>query len=251
MNAELAVIGGVGFCLEGLADEIETPYGNVPVVFTRMKGQRVVFISRHGDGHLPPHKVNYRAIISAAKRCGAARVISTNTVGSMSSHPSGCIFLPYDFVEFTKSRCNTFFEDKAVHVDMSQPYCQELRALLAGAARSLCLTVSEGIYVCSEGPHLESPAQIMMLRQFGDVVGMTGYPEVVLAKEAALCYASLCIVTNPACGLAGKKKLSISEISDLMKKYSESVREIIYRAMQNIPAQRSCDCKDALSDASL
>ncbi|HOV52634.1 MAG TPA: MTAP family purine nucleoside phosphorylase, partial [Methanothrix sp.] len=167
MNAELAVIGGVGFCLEGLADEIETPHGDVPVVFTRMKGQRVVFISRHGDGHLPPHKVNYRAIISAAKRCGAARVISTNTVGSMSSHPSGCIFLPYDFVEFTKSRCNTFFEDKAVHVDMSQPYCQELRALLAEAARSLCLTVSEGIYVCSEGPHLESPAQIMMLRQFG------------------------------------------------------------------------------------
>ena len=169
----------------------------------------------------------------------------------MSSHPSGCIFLPYDFVEFTKSRCSTFFEDKAVHVDMSQPYCPELRALLAKAARSLCLTVSEGIYVCSEGPHLESPAQIMMLRQFGDVVGMTGYPEVVLAKEAALCYASLCIVTNPACGLACKKKLSVSEISDLMKKYSESVREVIYRASQNIPVQRSCDCKDALSDASL
>ena len=137
MNAELAVIGGVGFCLEGLADEIETPHGDVPVVFTRMKGRRVVFISRHGDGHLPPHKVNYRAIISAAKRCGASRVISTNTVGSMSSHSSGCIFLPYDFVEFTKSRCNTFFEDKAVHVDMSQPYCPELRAHLAEAARSL------------------------------------------------------------------------------------------------------------------
>ncbi|NMB85522.1 MAG: putative 6-oxopurine nucleoside phosphorylase [Methanosaeta sp. PtaB.Bin018] len=251
MNAELAVIGGVGFCLEGLADEIETPHGDVPVVFTRMKGRRVVFISRHGDGHLPPHKVNYRAIISAAKRCGASRVISTNTVGSMSSHSSGCIFLPYDFVEFTKSRCNTFFEDKAVHVDMSQPYCPELRAHLAEAARSLCLTVSEGIYVCSEGPHLESPAQIMMLRQFGDVVGMTGYPEVVLAKEAALCYASLCIVTNPACGLAGKKKLSVSEISDSMKKYCDSIREIIYRASQNIPAHRSCDCKDALSDASL
>lgn len=251
MNAELAVIGGVGFCLEGLADEIETPYGTVPVVFTRMKGRRVVFISRHGECHLPPHKVNYRAIISAAKRCGAARVISTNTVGSMSSHSSGCIFLPYDFVEFTKSRCSTFFEDKAVHVDMSQPYCPELRALLGEAARSLCLTVYEGIYVCSEGPHLESPAQIKMLRQFGDVVGMTGYPEVVLAKEAALCYASLCIVTNPACGLACKKKLSVSEISDLMKKYSESVREVIYRASQNIPAQRSCDCKDALSDASL
>jgi len=91
----------------------------------------------------------------------------------------------------------------------------------------------------------------MMMRQFGDVVGMTGYPEVVLAKEAALCYASLCIVTNPACGMAGKKKLSISEITDLMNKYCDNIREIIYRAAQNIPAERSCGCKDALSDASL
>jgi 5'-methylthioadenosine phosphorylase len=87
MNAELAVIGEVGFCLEGMVDEIETLYGKVPVAFTMMKGQRVVFISRHGDGHLPPHKVNYRTIISAAKKCGAEQVISTNAVGSMSSNP--------------------------------------------------------------------------------------------------------------------------------------------------------------------
>jgi len=251
MNPDLAVIGGVGFALEGLADEVETPYGKVPIVRSRMKGQKIVFISRHGDRHLPPHKVNYRAIISAAKISGASTVISTNTVGSMAGHLLGSIFLPSDFVEFTKCRPNTFFEDRAVHVDISRPYCPQLRCSLAGAARSLGQQVAEGVYVCAEGPHLESPAQIKMMRQFGDVVGMTGYPEVVLAREAALCYASLCIVTNPAAGMAGASELTISDIADLMKKSQEIVGEIIYLAAQKIPEDRPCGCRDALDNAAL
>jgi 5'-methylthioadenosine phosphorylase len=254
MNFDLAVIGGVGYALEGLADEVETPYGKVPIVRCRVKGQRIVFISRHGDGrdgHLPPHKVNYRAIISAARISGASTVISTNTVGSMAGHPMGSIFLPSDFVEFTKCRSNTFFEDRAVHVDMGRPYCPRLRASLAEAARSIGQQVAKGVYVCAEGPHLESPAQIRMMRQFGDVVGMTGYPEVVLAREAALCYASLCIVTNPAAGMAGESDLVISEFADIMKNSQETVGEIIYLAAQKIPDQRSCVCQDALENAAL
>lgn len=251
MNPDLAVIGGVGFALEGLKDEVETPYGRVPIVRCRMKGQKIVFISRHGDGHLPPHKVNYRAIISAAKISGANAIISTNTAGSMAGHPLGSIFLPSDFVEFTKCRPNTFFEDRAVHVDMSRPYCPVLRASLAEAARALGQSVAEGVYVCAEGPHLESPAQIRMMSQFGDVVGMTGYPEVVLAREAALCYASLCVVTNPAAGIAGGSDLAVSEISDFMNKSQEIVGEIIYQAAQKIPAERSCGCQDALDNAAL
>jgi 5'-methylthioadenosine phosphorylase len=251
MNAELAVIGGVGFALEGQDDTEKTPYGNVSVVHTRMNGQKMVFISRHGIDHLPPHKVNYRAIICAAKKSGAMRIVSINTVGSMAGHSLGSIFLPTDFVEFTKSRANTFFEEKAVHVDMSLPYCRELRAYLAEAAGSLNLPVFDGIYVCAEGPHLESPAQIHMMRQFGDVVGMTGYPEVVLAKEAQLCYASLCVVTNTACGMTNDRSLCLVEISDLMKKCNERVQNIICRAAQKFPAKRCCKCKDALLDAAL
>jgi 5'-methylthioadenosine phosphorylase len=239
----------MGFVLEGLEDEVETPYGRVPLVHTRMKGQKIVFISRHGDDHLPPHKVNYRAIISAAKRSGANAVISTNTVGSMAGHPLGSIFLPNDFVEFTNCRPNTFFEEKAVHVDMGRPYCPVLRNSLDEAARSLGRQVAEGVYVCAQGPHLESPAQIRMMRQFGDVVGMTGYPEVVLASEAALCYASLCIVTNPAAGMVEGIKLDISEIAVLMNKCREAVREIIYLAAQKLPEGKNCGCKDALSGA--
>ncbi|OPY52651.1 MAG: putative 6-oxopurine nucleoside phosphorylase [Methanosaeta sp. PtaU1.Bin060] len=249
MSAEIAVIGGVGFGLDGLDDEIDTPYGRVPVTFTLLKGHRCVFISRHGDAHLPPHRINYRAIISAAKACEAKRIISTNTVGSMAGHAPGSFFLPSDFVEFTKSRTNTFYEERAVHVDMSRPYCPQLRGALADAVRTLGQSVQEGVYVCSEGPHLESPAQIRMMRQFGDVVGMTGYPEVVLAREAAVCYASLCIVTNPACGLEGERPLVVSEIAELMDKCGEVVKEVITRAAQSLPAERSCGCGDALSQA--
>jgi 5'-methylthioadenosine phosphorylase len=180
---------------------------------------------------------------------GANAVISTNTVGSMAGHPLGSIFLPNDFVEFTNCRPNTFFEEKAVHVDMGRPYCPVLRNSLDEAARSLGRQVAEGVYVCAQGPHLESPAQIRMMRQFGDVVGMTGYPEVVLAREAALCYASLCIVTNPAAGMGEGTKLDISEIAILMNKCRETVREIIYLAAQKLPGEKSCGCKDALSGA--
>ncbi len=251
MNPDLAVIGGVGYVLDGLEDEVETPYGKVSIVRSRMKGQKIIFISRHTGRHLPPHKVNYRAIISAARIAGARTVISTNTVGSMAGHPLGSIFLPSDFVEFTKYRPNTFFEDRAIHVDMSRPYCPQLRRSLAEAARSLGREVAEGVYVCAEGPHLETPAQIRMMRRFGDVVGMTGYPEVVLAREAALCYASLCVVTNPAAGMAGASDLAISEITDLMKKYQEIIGEIIYLAAQRIPPEGRCGCQDALENAAL
>ncbi len=251
MKAEVAVIGGVGFDIEGLADEMETPYGKVKVVYTRFKGNRVAFISRHGESHLPPHKVNYRAIICAAKRSGALNVLSINTVGSMSYHPLGSVFLPTDFVEFTKSRPNTFFEENAIHVDMSVPYCTKLRSSLIKAIEELGLAHYGGVYVCAEGPHLESPAQIRMMRQFGDVVGMTGYPEVVLAREAGLCYASLCVVTNTACGMGDGTSLQISDILEMMKGSNEVIKEILYLAVQKTTQEGTCSCSRSLSNAGL
>jgi 5'-methylthioadenosine phosphorylase len=250
MNAEIAVIGGTGFALEGMIDEIETPYGTLKVWFTRMKGKRIVYLPRHGDGHLPPHRVNYRALITAAKRAGASRIISVNTVGTMSFHPVGSLFLPCDFVEFTKCRPNTFFEDRAVHVDMSQPYCPEIRSALKESIIKAGLDPLEGVYVCAEGPHLESPAQIRMMRGFGDVVGMTGYPEVVLARELSLCYASICTVTNEACGMK-HGALTISEVTDQMKAQADVVREIISAAIGALPEERACVCKNTLDQSSL
>jgi 5'-methylthioadenosine phosphorylase len=249
MNFDLAVIGGLGFSLEGLMDEMDTPYGRLPIIRSRMKTIKVAFLSRHGESHLPPHRVNYRALICAAKKSGARAVISINSVGSMAGHPPGSIFIPSDFVEFTSCRPNTFFDDRAVHVDMSQPYCPHLRAALGEASRAAGLQAAEGIYVCAQGPHLESPAQIRMMRQFGDVVGMTGYPEVVLAREAALCYASLCVVTNPAAGMAGEGGLRLAGISDLMEKCQHAVLEIVQQTAQMLPAEMSCPCSSALDDS--
>jgi 5'-methylthioadenosine phosphorylase len=249
MDAQIAVIGGVGFDLDGIVDQVETPYGNVKVWFTRFKGKKAVFVQRHGENHLSPHEVDYRAILWAAKSCGAFRVISTNTVGTMSYHMIGSFFLPCDFVEFTKTRSNTFFEDKAVHVDMSQPYCPEVRSYLRKAMLDLNIQPSEGVYVCAEGPHLESPAQIRMMRKFGDVVGMTGYPEVVLAKELGLCYASLCIVTNEACGMKTNGELSLSKITEQMERSSSIVKDIISRAAEKFPAQRSCSCGRSIAES--
>lgn len=251
MDAEIVVIGGVGFSLEGVADEVETIFGPVPAVRSRIKSQRLAFIPRHGSGHLPPHKINYRAIISAARKVGAQWIISINSVGGMALQPVGSIFFPNDFVEFTKCRPNTFFEDRAVHVDLNEPYCPHLRGHLLAAAQSLGQEVSEGTYVCVEGPHLESPAQIRMMRQFGDVVGMTGYPEVVLAREAQLCYASICIVTNPAAGMEEKDSFFACDIPERMKKCHEDIREIIYQAAQKLNEKRSCLCRESLSGATL
>jgi len=118
----------------------------------------------------------------------------------------------------------------------------ELRSCLMDAMSEMSNWPSEGVYVCAEGPHLESPAQIRMMRQFGDVVGMTGYPEVVLARELGLCYASLCIVTNEACGMKSYGIISLKAITEEMKHKGSSVKEIISRAVDKIPAKRDCSC---------
>ena len=250
MEKKIAVIGGTGIEIEGEAISIDTPYGKVRPRVTKFNGEKVLFIPRHGEGHLSPHRINYRALLWAAKKWGAVRVISTNTVGTMSWHPVGSFVVPHDFVEFTKSRPQTFFEEEAVHVDMTSPYCAEARRALTEGAKVAGAEVYEGVYVCTEGPHLESPASIRMLRQFGDVVGMTGYPEVVLARELELCYASICIVTNPAAGMR-KEAMAATEIVDQMAKSADLLTEIIKAAISKIPEERRCLCGSALAEAKL
>lgn len=250
MEKKIAVIGGTGIDLEGDFASIDTPYGRVEPKATELNGEEVLFIPRHGEGHLPPHRVNYRALLWAAKKWGALRVISTNTVGTMSWHSVGSFVVPIDFVEFTKSRPQTFFEEEAVHVDLTKPYCPEVRRALIEGAKVAGALVAEGIYVCTEGPHLESPASIRMLRRFGDVVGMTGYPEVALARELELCYASICIVTNPAAGMRCDA-MSAAEIVEEMAKSALLLREIIEGAISMMPGERRCRCGSALAEARL
>lgn len=252
-NIEIAVVGGVGFNsyedFESL--EVQTPYGEVTAYLTTIKRKRIAIVPRHaGKNHIPPHKINYRANIWAVHSLGTKRVISTNSVGSMRGHPVGSFVVLDDFIDFTRQRPLTFYDDTTVHVDVSEPYCPEIRTALRTALENQGFSYTEGIYACAEGPRFETRAEIRMMSQFADVVGMTGVPEVTLAKELSLCYASLAIVTNQACGMT-TQKLTADEVTEVVGKAQEAIFEIISDAIDNIQETRNCRCQFAKEGACL
>lgn len=268
-SADLVVIGGVGynenFNREGKSTDafiIETPYGNVHAELKNINssncpdsggkdGVTVVLIPRHfGDVHVPPHKINFKAIIFAAASFSAP-VLSINSVGTLKYHPRGSFLIPDDFIDMTCGRDGTFFDDKSVHVDMSDPYCKSVRNVLKKILEEKNISYSEGIYVATQGPRFETKAEIKMYAAFGDVVGMTGVPEVVLAKEAGLCYASLCLVTNPAAGLSDASVLTIDEVTEAVCKSQNLVASILPHLARQLREKEACRCKRSITDGKI
>lgn len=211
----VAIVGGTGLYRLGLLGEtpkeerIETPFGPVVLQVGEYAGVPLVFLARHGTGHtVPPHRVNYRANMWALRKAGVRRVIATAASGSLNpAMKPGELVLVDQFLDFTKDRPTTFFDGeggRVVHLDMTDPYCPDVRRRLAEAAAREGIPIHDGgVYVCAEGPRYETRAEIHAFRLLGgDVVGMTGVPEVVLAREAGLCYASVALVTNMAAGLS-------------------------------------------------
>lgn len=209
-----AIIGGSGLAkltaLESPRRQVmRTPYGSPSgaLTFGRLAGADVVFLARHGYGHtLAPHEVNYRANIWALKELQVEAVVSVATVGGIRPDLGpGVLVLPHQIIDYTHSRKSTFFEgseNPVIHVDFTLPYAGPLRsALLAAAARCGEPLVDGGVYACTQGPRLETAAEIERIaREGGDMVGMTGMPEAVLAREAGLSYAALGVVVNHAAG---------------------------------------------------
>lgn len=227
---------------------VRTPYGEALVLLGAYRGVRVGFVRRHGPGHrVPPHRVNYRANIWAVRELGLERVLGTAAVGSLNPCMGpGDLVLVDQFIDFTRRRESTFFEggdSGVVHVDLTEPYCPELRRVLAGAARDLGLPVHEGgVYVCTEGPRFETPAEVRAFRMLGgDLVGMTNVPEVVLAREAGLCYALVAVVTNFAAGIS-PGPVSHREVLEVMAAGGGRLRSLLWRAVEVIPAERRCRC---------
>jgi 5'-methylthioadenosine phosphorylase len=212
----------------------------------------VAFIPRHREGHdNPPHMINYRANVYALKMLGVDRIIATNAVGSLDeSIQPGDFLLPNDFLDFTRKRPFTFYDDQVVHVDVTQPYCSELAETITRAAGSVeGKLVPGGVYVCTEGPRFETPAEIKMFRQMGGtVVGMTGLPEVVLARELEMCYASICMVSNYAASVS-PDKITIDEVFEMLEDKKKSLTQLIYHSIMNIPTERNCPCQCALEGA--
>ncbi|GIX29622.1 MAG: S-methyl-5'-thioinosine phosphorylase [Porticoccaceae bacterium] len=177
----------------------------------RLRGVEVVFLNRHGDGHrLPPHRVPYRANVAALRELAVSEVVAVNAVGAVDpSLPVGAWVVPEQIIDYTWGRDHSFFDgppEPVVHVDFTDPYDGAVRRRLIEAAEAVGLPVVEGgVYGVTQGPRLESAAEIRRLARDGcTLVGMTGMPEAALAREAGLPYACLALVVNPAAGLAGK-----------------------------------------------
>ncbi|KXB02491.1 5'-methylthioadenosine phosphorylase [candidate division MSBL1 archaeon SCGC-AAA261D19] len=259
MEAEIAVIGGssiysLNFIKNPESAKIDTPYGKSPEVLVgKLKGRKIAFLPRHGKEHTaPPHLVNYRANLMALRELGVKRILATAAVGSLDPGVKpGKLVLLDQFIDFTKCRPTTFYEgDEVVHVDVSQPYCPELREVLINAAKDLKIEMrSNGTYACMEGPRYETGGEISMLVQLNcDVVGMTNVPECVLARELEICYSAISTVTNFAAGISDEK-LTHDEVKKVMSKNIEKIKALIIKAVPQIPKRRTCPCKDALKGA--
>ncbi len=258
--AEIAVIGGSGVYdpdgLENVRDvQVDTPYGIVRVKLGQYAGREIAFIPRHGSRHsIPPHKINYRANIWAIKKLGVKKILATTAVGSLNPQMKPGDFVLVDqFLDFTKSRAHTFYEggERGVaHVDMTEPYCPVLRKELMAVGEKLGFSIQNGgTYVCTEGPRFETPAEIRMFRVMGgDLVGMTNVPEVVLAQEAEMCYATISMVTNFAAGISSIK-LTNQEVQDTMRANGANIRSLIMHMLETMTLDSSgCDCEHMLAE---
>lgn len=212
----IGIIGGTGLTrLSRLAGQdselVPTPYGDpsAALVHGAVGGREVVFLARHGSPHrIPPHRVNYRANIWALRAAGVRRIIAVAAVGGITEGmDDGRVIIPDQVIDYTYGRAHTFFEEdleEVVHVDFTEPYAPALRRGLIAAARELGLDAAEtGTYAATQGPRLESAAEVDRLERDGcHIVGMTAMPEAALARELELEYASVAVVANRAAGRA-------------------------------------------------
>lgn len=217
---------------------VKTRYGKA-VVYVRPEGDYMV-IPRHGAAHRsPPHGINYRANVAALERLGVKEVIATSAVGSMNQgFAVGEVGLVEQFLDFTKRRQTTFFEKEVVHTDMTCPYSRHINLELGVAAKRLGVELHQHlVYVCAEGPRFETAAEIKMYKMLGgDVVGMTGVPEVVLANEKGMGYASVVIATNWAAGM--QAKVSHEEVRMVMRGSGKMVKRLIESAVAGLRGER-------------
>lgn len=258
-DIEIGIIGGTGIYEPGIIEDtrevnIYTPFGRTSSLITvgYFKGRKIAFIPRHGHGHrIPPHKIPFRANIFAFKELGVKRIISPSAVGSLREDYKPSEFVIVDqFIDRTKWRNDTFYEEGRVcHVSAADPFCSELRGVFFKAAGEMGIpTHKGGTYVCIQGPRFSTRAESKLFRSWGiDVIGMTLYPEVVLAREAEICYISISMITDY--DVWAERPVSTKEIMNTMSKNGENFKKLIMNTIPKIPEKRSCMCKYSLMDA--
>jgi 5'-methylthioadenosine phosphorylase len=259
----VGVIGGSGlYDIEGLTSarsvRVRTPFGAPSDAITvgSLEGIRVAFLSRHGRGHvLNPSGINYRANIFALKSLGVSHVISVSAVGSMKeSIQPGDVAVPDQFIDLTKRRVSTFFDNGIVaHVAFGEPMCAELRQALLTAGENVGANLHRGgTYVCMEGPQFSTKAESRLYRQWGvDVIGMTNMPEAKLAREAELCYATLALVTDYDCWHETEEAVTVEAVLGTLHRNVALAKQILRTVMPSFADPIDCPCHRALDNAIL
>lgn len=259
----VAVIGGSGlYDLDGLTDvseeRVRTPFGDPSdaIVTGRLGAVRMLFLPRHGRGHLVnPSDINYRANLWALKSLGAQYCISISAVGSLREEiPPGDLVIIDQFIDRTLTRPRTFYERGLVaHVEMADPVCPVLAGFLYESAKAAGARVHKGgAYVCIEGPQFSTRAESFLFRSWGaTVVGMTNLPEARLAREAELCYATVALSTDYDCWHQSEASVTVTNVLAVLQKNVAMAREVIRRTATAVPVERRCACPHALDHAIL
>jgi 5'-methylthioadenosine phosphorylase len=259
--ADIAVVGGSGF-YEFLEDaeeiKIDTPFGppSEPVTVGEVAGRRVAFLPRHGRDHrFPPHKIPYRANMWALRSVGARRVLAPTAVGSLTDrYGAGTLVIPDQLVDRTTTRDQTYFDDGACHVPFADPYCPSLRpAAIMTAAQQGWAPVGAATLVVIEGPRFSSRAESQWFAAQGwTLVGMTGHPEAVLARELALCYVPLALVTDLDAGLDEGQGVTQAEVFEVFAANIKRLRDLVATIIATLPENREDDlCARALDGITL
>ncbi len=238
----IGIIGGSGLTqLSNLKitrrEVVRTPYGEPSgaLTFGSLNGQEVVFLARHGYGHtIPPQGVNYRANIWAMHAQGVSGLVSVASVGGIrADFKPGALAVPDQIIDYTYARMHTFFdgpEQPVTHIDFTHPYCEDLRQeLIRSAAEKGVPLIDGGVYAATQGPRLETAAEINRLERDGaNMVGMTGMPEAALAREMGLCYASIAVVANWAAGRSDSAEgIDLDVIRGVLDEAMKKVRVLL------------------------
>jgi len=234
--------------------KVYTPFGapSSSVIQGSYRGAKVAFIARHGQSHtIPPHAINYRANLWALRELGVKRVLASSACGSLRmDFKPGHFVIPDQFIDRTRKRMDTFYEGGQIcHISAADPFCPELRRVFVDQARQLGYEVhTEGTYVCIEGPRYSTRAESRLFRSWNaDIIGMTLYPECVLARELELCYATVAMVTDY--DVWAEKPVSTQEVMQTMNENSKRFTRLMMEVIPRIPEERKCGCGEALKDA--
>lgn len=254
-RAEIGVIGGSGFYafLDGAREvDVETPYGppSDRIVVGEVGGRSVAFLPRHGRDHrFPPHRIPYRANLWALRSLGVRQVLAPCAVGGLRPELGpGSLVVPDQLVDRTSGRVQTFHDTGAVHVSFADPYCPIGRAVAAATATGAGWPLTDrGTMVVIEGPRFSTRAESQWYAAQGwSIVGMTGHPEAALARELALCYTAIALVTDLDAGVEGGEAVTQEEVFRVFADNTGRLRTLLYDVVAALPGERTCPCGSTL-----